>query len=708
MTACHDVASAPVAVAGIRRVALVGSPNAGKTSVFNQLTGLRAKTGNYPGVTVGRSVGTTKSDGVAIAVEDLPGTYSLDPISPDEQVVTDLLAGEYSDIDRPDALVLVADATTLRRSIMLVGQVLRLDLPCLLALTMGDELTSRGGKIDVEALSTALGIPVAAVVAHRGSGIDGLRAQLACFQRWQRPPILPPSGQEAIDAWGQSVLDAADYVAPQPDRRTHRIDRVLLHPLWGTIAFFAVMFWFFQVLFTAAAPLRDGIANGLTWLGVQVAEHVGNPVVRGLLSQGIIGGVGTVLQFIPQIVLLFCLLAFLENVGYMSRAAFLMDRVMAKTGLEGRAFVAMLSSFACAIPGIMATRTLPSSRDRIATIVTAPLTTCSARLPVYTLLVGLLVTPQTHWWGLSAQGVTMFLLYLGGGTSSLIAALVVKSTILRGDLLPFTMELPPYRMPSPQAMLAAMWSAAKVFLRKAGTIILATSLVLWALLNLPVREAADPWLVRDRCHGLCDEPQLRRRRGPRGRAGVRSAGLRLAHRCRPGRLAFGARSIRLNPGPGVGGDESRESAPSVGLVDRRAWPPGIHRTHGHRADDLFHLRVAVHVDDRGDAPRDQLVAMAGLRVLLHVCPRMGDGVCRPDDRARSGRMIPIHATATTDPQQLRWVIAADRMPPAGSVRRAPGRLGVLLDDGVISEMVVGTGGCADHSERRPPLARAGR
>ena len=489
MTACHDVDAAPVTVAGIRRVALVGSPNAGKTSVFNHLTGLRAKTGNYPGVTVGRSVGTTSVDGVAIAVEDLPGTYSLDPISPDEQVVTDLLTGKYPDIDRPDAVVLVADSTTLRRSIMLIGQVLRLDLPCLLTLTMGDELTSRGGRIDVEALSTALGVPVVAVVGNHGSGIDGLRAQLASFVQWQRPPILPPSGQQAIDAWGQSVLDAADYVAPQPDRRTRRIDRVLLHPLWGVVTFFAVMFWFFQVLFTAAAPLRDGIARALTWLGGQVAEHIGNPIIRGLLGQGIIGGVGTVLQFIPQIVLLFLLLAFLENIGYMSRAAFLMDRVMAKTGLEGRAFVAMLSSFACAIPGIMATRTLPSSRDRIATIVTAPLMTCSARLPVYTLLVGLLVAPQTQWWGLSAQGVTMFLLYLGGGMSGLIAALLVKSTILRGDLLPFTMELPPYRLPSPQAMLAAMWSAARVFLRKAGTIILATSLVLWALLSLPLRQA---------------------------------------------------------------------------------------------------------------------------------------------------------------------------------------------------------------------------
>ncbi|MBV9351204.1 MAG: ferrous iron transporter B, partial [Mycobacterium sp.] len=241
--------------------------------------------------------------------------------------------------------------------------------------------------------------------------------------------------------------------------------------------------------FTIAAPLRDGIGDVLTWLGEQVTDHVGNRAAGGLLGQGIIGGVGTVLQFIPQIVLLFLLIAVLESIGYMSRAAFLMDRVMAKTGLEGRAFVAMLSSFACAIPGMMATRTLPSSRDRITTIVTAPLMTCSARLPVFTLLVGLLVAPQTRWWGLSAQGITMFLLYLGGGSSALIAARVFKSTILRSDLLPFTMELPPYRFPSAKAMLVAMWNGAKMFVRKAGTIILATSLLLWALLNLPTRGA---------------------------------------------------------------------------------------------------------------------------------------------------------------------------------------------------------------------------
>jgi ferrous iron transport protein B len=489
MSSCHEFAAGAATLADTRRVALVGSPNAGKTSVFNHLTGLRAKTANYPGVTVGRSVGTARVDGVSIAVEDLPGTYSLDPISPDEQVVTDLLAGEFANVGRPDAIVLVADVTTLRRSILLVAQVLRLDLPCLLALTMSDELTARGGRIDIDALSTALGIPVTAVVGHRGSGIDGLRGQLGRFDQWQRPPILPPADQDAIDAWGRSVLDAADYVAPHVDQRTNRIDGLLLHPLWGTIIFFAVMFGFFQVIFAAAVPVQDRVRKVFTWLGDLIAEHVSNSAVRDVIAHAVIGGVGTVVQFLPQIVLLFLLIAVLENVGYMSRAAFLMDRVMAKTGLEGRAFVAMLSSFACNVPGIMATRTLPSSRDRIATIITAPLMTCSARLPVFTLLVGLLVAPQTQWWGLSAQGVTMFLLYLGGGSAALIAAWMFKSTILRSDLLPFTMELPPYRFPSLKVVLVTMWSAARMFLRKAGTIILGTSLVLWALLNLPMRDS---------------------------------------------------------------------------------------------------------------------------------------------------------------------------------------------------------------------------
>ncbi len=496
MTSCHADGDGAADVTGTRRIALVGCPNAGKTSLFNQLTGLRAKTGNYPGVTVGQSCGTTKVGGVAIAVEDLPGTYSLDPISADEKVVTDRLIGELDDTGKPDAVVLVADVTTLRRSITLVAQVLRLNLPCLLVLTMGDELTARGGRIDTDALALALGIPVSVVVAHRGAGVDGLRAQLGFVQRRQAAPLLPPSDPDTVDAWGKSVLDSANYLAPQPDRRTNRIDRLVLHPLWGTVVFFTAMFVFFQIVFVVGEPVQDRIAQGLGWLSGQVTEHIGNSAVAGLLARGVIAGVGTVLQFIPQIVLLFLLIALLENIGYMSRAAFLMDRVMATTGLEGRAFVAMLSSFACAVPGILSTRTLPSSRDRIATIITAPLMPCSARLPVYTLLVSLLVAPQARWWGLNGQGVTMFLLYLCGGISALIAARVVKSTILRSDLLPFTMELPPYRFPSGKAVLIAMWSAAKVFLRKAGTIILAASLVLWAMLNLPTRQTQTANLSR--------------------------------------------------------------------------------------------------------------------------------------------------------------------------------------------------------------------
>lgn len=489
MTNCHDDTAATADLTQARRIALVGSPNAGKTSLFNQLTGLRAKTGNYPGVTVGRSVGVLSVGAAQVAIEDLPGTYSLDPISPDEQVVADALAGALPGVDRPDAVVLVADATTLRRSITLVGQVLRLDLPAVLVLTMTDELPARRGSIDLDALAIALGVPVVAVIANRGVGIEALRTLLGSPDIWSRPAVLPPPEADALDAWGTSVLAAAEYAAPQPDLRTGRIDAVILHPIWGLAVFFAVMFVFFQVIFTVAAPLQDRIAAGLDWLGSQVDGHLGGTVLGGVLGDGVIGGVGTVLQFLPQIILLFLMIALLENVGYMSRAAFLMDRVMARTGLEGRAFVAMLSSFACAVPGIMATRTLPSSRDRIATVISAPLMTCSARLPVYTLLVGLLVEPQRRWWGLSAQGVTMFLLYLGGGTAALLAAALFKSTILRSDLLPFTMELPPYRFPSPTAILVAIWDAAKIFLRKAGTVILATSLVLWILMNLPTRGA---------------------------------------------------------------------------------------------------------------------------------------------------------------------------------------------------------------------------
>jgi ferrous iron transport protein B len=469
-------------------VALVGSPNAGKTSLFNHLTGLRAKTGNYPGVTVSRSAGVTHTAGGPVLIEDLPGTYSLAPISPDERIVADLLHGTLAGVESPDALAVVADVTTLARSMTLVADVLRLGLPTMLILTMTDELAARGGHLDSAKLSAALGIPVRSVVGNRGTGIAALKGDLADPRAWSCPPLAPPDSRDEAEAWADSILAAANFTPPQPDSRTSRVDAVLLHPVSGVIIFFAVMFAFFQVIFAVAAPLQELLGQGLGWIGGQAPAHLGEGVLGSLVAQGIIGGVGTVIGFLPQIVLLFLLIALLENVGYMSRAALLMDRVMAATGLEGRAFVAMLSSFACAIPGIMATRTLPSAKDRIATIITAPLMTCSARLPVYTLLVGLLVGPNVRWAGLGAQGTVMFLLYLGGGLSALIAAAVFKSSILRGDSLPFTMELPPYRLPSVKTVLLAMWGAAMVFLRKAGTIILVTSLALWVLLSLPTRD----------------------------------------------------------------------------------------------------------------------------------------------------------------------------------------------------------------------------
>ncbi|MFZ2173949.1 MAG: ferrous iron transporter B [Rhodococcus sp. (in: high G+C Gram-positive bacteria)] len=490
---CHDSSSTVRAPSGSTRIALIGSPNAGKTSVFNHLTGMRARTGNYPGVTVTRRVGTGRYKGTSgttqFTVEDLPGAYSLHPISPDEQVVADLLRGDLLGVEVPDAVAVVVDVTALERSLSLIAQVLALGKPTMVVLTMTDELAARGGRLDIARLSEALGVPVVGVIGSKGKGFGALRALFADPGSWSTVPMPPPLDDDEFNAWVGSILATCRYLSPAADTRTARIDRVLLHPLWGTLAFLAVMFCFFQVVFTVAAPFQDGLEMFFGWLGGIVDDNIGNPVLSGLIGSGVIGGVGSVLVFIPQIVLMFLLISLLENVGYMSRAAFLVDRLMATTGLEGRAFVAMLSSLACAVPGIMATRTMPSSRDRIATIMAAPLMTCSARLPVYILLIGLLVDSDSHWGPLSLQGTTMFALYLFGGFAAMTAAWVFKRSVLRSDMLPFFMEMPPYRFPSPKSVFMTMWDSAKVFLRKAGTIILTASIALWFMLNLPMRTA---------------------------------------------------------------------------------------------------------------------------------------------------------------------------------------------------------------------------
>ena len=491
---CHcGSSSSKTLVAGSRRIALAGAPNAGKTSIYNALTGLHAKTGNYPGVTVQRSLGTCKIGNTTLTIEDLPGAYSLDPISPDEQVVRDVLTDASETVSVPDALVVVIDATTLRRGMNFVAEALALDLPTCLVVTMTDELSRRTGRLNVAALGHALGIPAVRVIGHRGIGMPDLRAQLAQVATWQRTPLPPPTDPDEITSWADSVLAAADYLPPESDQITSAIDKVLLRPVPGTIVFFTIMFLFFQAIFTWAEPFKGAIEDAFGALGALVHSWLdaSHPLIAGLLGDGLIGGVGSVLTFIPQIIIMFLIIAVLEGVGYMSRAAFLMDKVMSIAGLEGRAFVALLSSLACAIPGIMATRTLPSAKDRVATMLAAPLMTCSARLPVYVIMISLTVDGGAKIGPFGARGVVMFALYLLGAVSAMAAAWAVKQLTDRGHiLLPFYMEMPPYRMPRVRTVLIMVWDACKGFLKKAGTIITLTTVILWVLLNVPMRSDA--------------------------------------------------------------------------------------------------------------------------------------------------------------------------------------------------------------------------
>ncbi|QEU11059.1 ferrous iron transporter B [Dermabacter vaginalis] len=485
---CHDAAPEAPRETGARRFALVGNPNAGKSTVFNALTGMRAKVANYPGVTVSRFVGSVEVRDVSGAridaqVEDLPGTYSLDPISPDEQVVLESL----SDDNRADALIAVLDATSMRRSLGLIAQLQRTGLPILVALTHADEFLSRGGSVDVAALSKALGHRVLVVTAGNHRELDALKAQLASEEDWPSPAVPAPTIPKGSAAWIESVLEAAHYRAPGTHARTRKLDAVLLHPVWGSLVFFAAMFALFQLIFTVAAPIQGWIEEGFALLGDVARENIGVDWLAGLVADGLIGGVGGVLTFVPQIFLLFFALAILEASGYMSRAAFLMDRVMAGAGLEGRAFVAMLSSLACAIPGIMATRSLPSAKDRLATMLTIPLMTCSARLPVYTMLIAMLIPADARLGGvIGAQGAALFGLYVLGACSAMGSAWVFSKIFGRGRAnLPFYMEMPTYRIPTLRELVTNTWIPVKGFLTKVGRIILLLTLVLWALLNLP-------------------------------------------------------------------------------------------------------------------------------------------------------------------------------------------------------------------------------
>jgi ferrous iron transport protein B len=467
------------------RFGLLGSPNSGKTTLFNALTGLRARVGNYPGVTVERREGETLVEGRRVVVIDLPGSYSLDPISPDEAVVARVLAGQVAGVAPPDALVAIADACSLGRSLLFIGQVLRLGRPTCLVVTMLDELHARGGSLDLEALSAALGVPVVGVVGHRGLGVDGLRRLIGRPETWSRPVVLPPADPVSRAGWADSVTGRALLRPPRPDGRTARVDRLVLHPLLGTLLFAAVMVLFFQLIFAWAEPAMNAIdvAIGAAQGAVRAALPAG--LLVDFLADGLLAGVGSVVVFLPQILILFTVLYLLEDLGYMARAAFVVDRAMGRIGLEGRAFVALLSSYACAVPGIMATRTIPSPRNRLVTILVAPLMTCSARLPVYALLIGAFVPARKVWGPIGLQGLVLLGLYLLGAGAAIVAAALLKRTLLRGEGLPFYLELPPYRVPPLRLLARQVWGAARAFLRRAGTIILGVSVVLWVLLSFP-------------------------------------------------------------------------------------------------------------------------------------------------------------------------------------------------------------------------------
>ena len=473
-------------------VALVGNPNAGKSALFNALTGARQKVGNYPGVTVERRSGRlVLGDGRPVELVDLPGAYSLDPASPDERVTRDVLLGRQTGERLPDALVIVLDAGNLDNHLRFALQLIALGTPVVVALNMVDLAERDGLVLDPAALARELGVPVVPTVAVRRRGIDSVRDALAAAVGEQGALRLRSGdgrGSEDIGALQRRARAIAmkAVVSETPTRRlTHSLDGIALHPVWGTLLLLTILFLMFQAVFSWAQAPADAIDAGFAALGDQVRATLPDGFVRGLIADGLIAGVGAVLVFLPQILILFLFILLLEASGYMVRAAFLMDRLMAVAGLSGRAFIPLLSSFACAVPGIMATRTIEDEKDRLTTILIAPLMTCSARLPVYTVVISAMIpnTPVLPLIGL--QGVVLFALYILGIAGAFVAALVLRRTVTKGASSGFMMEMPKYQLPRVRDVALGLWSRASAFLRRAGTIILSTTVVLWLLLSYP-------------------------------------------------------------------------------------------------------------------------------------------------------------------------------------------------------------------------------
>ncbi len=468
----------------IQQIALVGNPNCGKTSLFNQLTGARQKVANYAGVTVERKEGFLNlPSGRRLRVLDLPGAYSLEATSPDEAITRAICLGEFAGEPTPDLLVCVVDATNLRLHLRFVLEVQALGRPMLLVLNMMDDAKRRGIQIDSAKLSQRLGIKVIETAAVKRQGIDELLASLD-----QQIPVFTKSSvtpQNDIHQQVRELLAETVLMPRDTDQRDDLLDSILLHPIAGLAILGVLMFCIFQAVFGWAAPFMDGIEAGVTGLSELIGQHMSDGLLKSLLTDAVLAGVGGVLVFLPQILILFFFILSLEESGYLPRAAFLLDRLMFKAGLTGRAFIPLLSSFACAVPGIMATRSISDPRDRLTTIMVAPLMTCSARLPVYALLIGAFIPEKTVGGLFNLQGLVLFALYFGGILSALIVATIIKWFRKDKSEHALLLELPSYRLPNWHNVLLGLYERASIFIKRVGGIILALTILLWVLLTFP-------------------------------------------------------------------------------------------------------------------------------------------------------------------------------------------------------------------------------
>jgi len=469
-------------------VAVAGNPNAGKSALFNALTGARQKVGNYPGVTVERKSGRLMlADGRPVEMVDLPGAYSLDPASPDEAVTRDVLFGRQKGERQPDALVIVLDASNLDNHLRFALQLIELGLPTIVALNMVDLAKRDGLDLDAKRLEQELGVPVVETVAVRRRGIAELQTALDDMLSAPRCPAHRGAPSDLLHLQRRArELATAAVLRESPVRRwTHRLDSILLHPVAGLLILAVILFVMFQAVFAWSQLPAGWIQDGFDALASLTTSILPPGLLRSLIVDGVIGGVGAVVVFLPQILILFFFILLLEGTGYMVRAAFLMDKLMHWAGLSGRSFIPLLSSFACAVPGIMSTRTIDDPKDRLTTILIAPLMTCSARLPVYTLIIAAFIPARSVGYGIGLQGLVMFGLYIAGVWGAMLAALILRRTVVRGGGGAFMMELPKYQLPAAKDVVIGLLTRAQIFLKRAGTIILGTTVILWALASIP-------------------------------------------------------------------------------------------------------------------------------------------------------------------------------------------------------------------------------